>query len=252
MLGDAKKECIYRCFEVQLGLEKLWQATCKQGQQKSRDESRKRNTRYTSKQAYIQQSLKKDTIYPTSKRGSWSSLEMVTIPQNFNCHAWKNDFYFDLVIFDNQANLMGMLRCETFVNYCVMRRRLLFVSSLGIWSPFLELTECFQGKSSNSFESRKWYSSVPYWLTENTVTWIKYNCVLILHGVPLSTSEIELHTGTSQFWGRFLSTAWSSLPGSDQSKRHYLFLVTRDYLEFNKNLICEISGKNEILFIISL
>ena len=46
---------------------------------------------------------------------------MVTIPQNFNCHSWKNDFYFDLVIFDNQANLMGMLRCETFVNYCVMR-----------------------------------------------------------------------------------------------------------------------------------
>ena len=38
------------------------------------------------------------------------------------------------------------------------------------------------------------------------------------------------------------------LPGSDQSKRHYLFLVTRDYLEFSKNLICEISGKNEILF----
>lgn len=52
----------------------------------------------------------------------------------------------------------------------------------------------------------------------------------------------------SQFWGQFLSIALSSLPGSDQSKRHYLFLVTRDCLEFNKNLICEISGKNEILF----
>lgn len=52
----------------------------------------------------------------------------------------------------------------------------------------------------------------------------------------------------SQFWGQFLSTVWSSLPGSDQSKGHYLFLVTRDYLEFSKNLICEIPGKNEILF----
>ena len=72
VLGDAKKKkkSTYRWFEVKLRLEKLWQATCKQGQHKSRDESRKRNTRYTSKQAYTQQSLKKATMHPTSKRGS--------------------------------------------------------------------------------------------------------------------------------------------------------------------------------------
>lgn len=58
-----KKKCTYRWCEVKLRLEKLWQATCKQGQQKSRDESRKRNTRYTSKQASIHTAVSRKILY---------------------------------------------------------------------------------------------------------------------------------------------------------------------------------------------
>lgn len=78
-----QRKCTYRWFEVKLGLEKLWQATCKQGQQKSRDESRKRNTRYTNKQASIHIAESQERYYTSYKqKRKLKFSRMVRSPQN--------------------------------------------------------------------------------------------------------------------------------------------------------------------------
>lgn len=137
-----------------------------------------------------------------------------------------------------------------FVNYYVKKRCLLCASSSGIWNPFLEASECFQEKSPNSFDSRKWNSSVLYWLVENMVTWVIWVCskYYITSQCFLQLTDMQklCLAWISHFFSWFLSAAWSSLPGSDHRKRPYLFPVTKDYMKFNNNLICELSGRNEI------